>query len=665
MRWRAFVGFALVFAIGFSTVDARAAGGQRRSARRVESAAERARRIVAHLTPDERSRLRGRVEQRLRSPESPPPGPSDGKTTGSIARIKAPSATDPFVERSAASSLSVVLDSVFGSDASTRFEPTHPDLTHDAPAGEPLRRDEVKTAQRLLQALGFYQGAIDGDIGPRTHDAVRGFDKGSGRQDTGRLDRSILDELLLRGLDVYGSLDQIGQQAVAAHTREVLATVGFSGVGSLRDIVRQYQHFHGLSDTGRLGPELSFQIAADRTLHDELQALHIMELLGAAPDLFLRRPGSLFFALATHGGQRYLLARPDAPELWVLESRTVVRRQKVDAVEAFQHVLRSAAAENSSADLTFVHAAPRTMDRDSAVSVQVGMQVVTVPRAEFDAFVRSAAPLAALDDLISALALDVRTRPRSIAVLDNGLLAQRAGSSSPDTAVALSSIAQAAALKARYGADVNVFLARDARAARENARRVESLAMRGAADLAVYTARTIVDYAVVDNLRKTFARAGIRVADDTPHYGMPAGAGESNVLVITGHRDRAMSDHLTTLKEAGVLKGKLVVVISCYEPGAEAAQSALLSGAQGAAGLLFYDEAINATAVESVMRELSALIRLGGFAPAKFEEWLNRSVERALELAETPGERAELLKLRRPIYQISRRMTARTSHIES
>ena len=144
-------------------------------------------------------------------------------------------------------------------------------------------------------------------------------------------------------------------------------------------------------------------------------------------------------------------------------------------------------------------------------------------------------------------------------------------------------------------------------------------------------------------------------------YRTPSGAAESNVLIITGHRDRAMSDHLTRLKEAGVLKGRLVAVISCYEPGAEAAQSGLLSGPQGAAGLLFYDATINATAVESVMRELSVLFRLGGFAPSTFEEWLNRSVDRALEHAETPGERAELLKLRRPVNQLSLRTVARMS----
>jgi hypothetical protein len=235
----------------------------------------------------------------------------------------------------------------------------------------------------------------------------------------------------------------------------------------------------------------------------------------------------------------------------------------------------------------------------------------------------------------------------------------------PDAAVALSSIAHAAALKARYGADVNVYLARDAPAARENARKLESLVMNGPADLAVYTARGILDYDVVENLKKALARAGIRVVEETPSYGTRSDASESNVLIITGHRDRAMSDHLTRLKEAGVLKGKLVAVISCYEPGAEAAQSALLSGADGAAGLLFYDAAINATAVESVMRELSTLSRSGGLAPSTLEEWLNRSVDRALELADTPAEKTDILKLRRPIFQLSLRMTARTSAVES
>ncbi len=160
----------------------------------------------------------------------------------------------------------------------------------------------------------------------------------------------------------------------------------------------------------------------------------------------------------------------------------------------------------------------------------------------------------------------------------------------------------------------------------------------------------MIDFGTIENLKKPLTRAGIRVEDEPAGYGEVPG---TNVIIITGHRDRSMSDHLQKLKKAGVLKGKLVVVISCYVPGVEALQSGLMVGPQGAAGVLFYSDVINATAVAAVMRKLPRIVDSQQFSPIRVDELLERSLDAALEDAETEPERQEIEKMRRFVDQRS------------
>jgi localization factor PodJL len=55
--------------------------------------------------------------------------------------------------------------------------------------------DEVRTAQRLLRALGFYTGAIDGRAGPRTAKAVRRFEAKKGLVETGVITPELIAQL--------------------------------------------------------------------------------------------------------------------------------------------------------------------------------------------------------------------------------------------------------------------------------------------------------------------------------------------------------------------------------------------------------------------------------------------------------------------------------------
>jgi len=63
------------------------------------------------------------------------------------------------------------------------------------PAVEPLQPDEVREVQMLLRDFGFNPGPVDGTTGPMTEGAVRHYQEQRGQQQTGEIDRTLLDTL--------------------------------------------------------------------------------------------------------------------------------------------------------------------------------------------------------------------------------------------------------------------------------------------------------------------------------------------------------------------------------------------------------------------------------------------------------------------------------------
>ena len=60
---------------------------------------------------------------------------------------------------------------------------------------QPLTRQEIVEAQRLLLQRGYPIGQVDGVVGPRTRAAVRGFQQASGLAANGQLDTRVLSAL--------------------------------------------------------------------------------------------------------------------------------------------------------------------------------------------------------------------------------------------------------------------------------------------------------------------------------------------------------------------------------------------------------------------------------------------------------------------------------------
>ena len=65
----------------------------------------------------------------------------------------------------------------------------------EVPPSAQLRSDEVRETQAWLKVLGFDPGPIDGSRGPQTSAAVKRYQAARHREETGELDRSLLQQV--------------------------------------------------------------------------------------------------------------------------------------------------------------------------------------------------------------------------------------------------------------------------------------------------------------------------------------------------------------------------------------------------------------------------------------------------------------------------------------
>src|SRR5579864_8566481 len=58
-----------------------------------------------------------------------------------------------------------------------------------------LSKDDIRWAQFKLHMIGFYDGSLDGVVGPETKRAILGFQKSNSLERTGTLDQQTADAL--------------------------------------------------------------------------------------------------------------------------------------------------------------------------------------------------------------------------------------------------------------------------------------------------------------------------------------------------------------------------------------------------------------------------------------------------------------------------------------
>ena len=78
-------------------------------------------------------------------------------------------------------------------------ETSAPGTSHHWVNAANLSKDDIRWAQVELHDLGFYNGSLDGVVGPETERALLGFQKSNGLERTATLDQPTADASLIAG----------------------------------------------------------------------------------------------------------------------------------------------------------------------------------------------------------------------------------------------------------------------------------------------------------------------------------------------------------------------------------------------------------------------------------------------------------------------------------
>lgn len=171
-------------------------------------------------------------------------------------------------------------------------------------------------------------------------------------------------------------------------------------------------------------------------------------------------------------------------------------------------------------------------------------------------------------------------------------------------------------------------------------------------DLGVYLpARSfrVTTLGVMINIRQQLESAGIHVESS-----MKALA-ERNILVISGHKDQALEAYIDAHIKAGNLKGKQVVLFSCYQRGDPGLVHRMVAEG-GAKEVIFFADTIDAGAVNEVVAELARSLTPGNAEPGsrrQLIDLLDASVEAATRQASDEEMKKKIETLRRRVPQLS------------
>lgn len=135
---------------------------------------------------------------------------------------------------------------------------------------------------------------------------------------------------------------------------------------------------------------------------------------------------------------------------------------------------------------------------------------------------------------------------------------------------------------------------------------------------------------------------------------------QSNVLILSGHKDSNFELYLKNLAEKGLLNNKVVAIFSCYEQGTTHLNSYLIQ-VGGAKKIIFFPTKIDINATKAVFSELVEMLNstplLGGIT---LEKAINMSIDRAIN--KYPDLKNELEEIRNYIPQISFHSTFNTKN---
>jgi peptidoglycan hydrolase-like protein with peptidoglycan-binding domain len=107
-----------------------------------------------------------------------------------------------------------------------RNMPASPEYSQHVQRPGSLSKDEIRQAQLELRNIGFYEGSLDGVVGPETRQGIGQFQKRNGLNQTTTLDQQTMDKLIGNAA--------IGQGSSVPLTPPHGTALGSSNSGGLR-----------------------------------------------------------------------------------------------------------------------------------------------------------------------------------------------------------------------------------------------------------------------------------------------------------------------------------------------------------------------------------------------------------------------------------------------
>jgi hypothetical protein len=167
----------------------------------------------------------------------------------------------------------------------------------------------------------------------------------------------------------------------------------------------------------------------------------------------------------------------------------------------------------------------------------------------------------------------------------------------------------------------------------------------------------VKDHGIVATVEDRLQEAGVavyrKISQEQAERGIRVD--EPNILVLTGHKDEAFREYVAALHDSGVLRDRVILILSCYAKGDEDFNSAVLSSDKAPKAMVFFPDELDASAVVDFLSVLAEKVKeQSKKSPAKLRAIWDETIDGILADPETPKRlQPEIEKLRKAVMQVS------------
>jgi hypothetical protein len=515
-----------------------------------------------------------------------------------------------------------------------------------------------------LEALGFYDSVNVVRNKITTENAVKAFQIKYGLSPA----NGILDP------DTIAALARIEQQEIQAFERLGFRRVRFdTNVRSLSDNVRALEEFLGLTSekepaTGKFTDNLRTalnQFARDYKTHIN-QALFVDDpnflqpnesALKLAPYVTTFQKGYFVTRDLYDSGKSnpllmtgVLLETPKGIEFWQIDNKGFVKRSIGEkAFSDFDGFSRFIVSVKSSVNTLMVYSG--IYKSNSKVSLQLGETKIELSPSDMEKFVAGESKHPEIDAVIEKLPADKSAKLKLMVFRSSFSQGRGAGAGKGNSLLKRFGYDQhdplklALAFERHYRGKVEVFVASDRELGFYNMKGIPKLEKASQIGLYVdgnfkYSTDTI------EPIRKDVETAGIKVLKVGD-----ALASETRIFIFAGHNDEAYQKLVLRLAEEGHFRNGVIILAVCGT-GCEANFNSLLISKSNARAIIFYNQEINAQAVQDVLLKFAELLSCECAPDSNYQELWRKSVDK-VEKTALPNLRDEVIKLRSILIQVS------------